>query len=262
MRRRHLPPHLVQQFVQRPWRIVAKHVAELAHEVVEARILVPDLARQHFVQRLDHVLHALDVLAGHLVDHALDIVEEGPGHRLAQLVEQFQELALGVRIQELVALERVHLASRILGEVVERFLVAFGDFLQDAIRVFVVVPVHPLVYRVLLHVDDAGELLLDVAHHAGQVELLKPFAPAIPQLAHDVAQSLHRLVASPHTAGHQVAQGPAEVAILGKVIGNGREHVVRGDVERLCPVPPGIAKTCREVAQARLARPSPCYGVS
>ena len=94
----HLLAHLFQEFIEGLRRVVAEHIAELFHEIIEPRILARDLLHQHFVQRFQHVLHALDVAFGHVVDHVLDVFEERVGHRAAQLVQKFQELLLRLGI--------------------------------------------------------------------------------------------------------------------------------------------------------------------
>ena len=133
MRGRHLLAHPFEQVVERLRRIVAEHVAELVHEFFEARIFAGDLLHQHVVQRLQHVLHALDVAGRHLFDHTFDVVEERLRHGAAQLVQQFEEFALRVGVDELVLFERLDLPGSVRRQLVERFLRALRDPLHQIV---------------------------------------------------------------------------------------------------------------------------------
>ena len=111
-------------------RVVAEHVAVLVHEGVEVRLLAAHALDQHVVEVAQHLLHALDVALGHLVDHLRDILEERLGHGLLELLEQLLEFVSRLLVEELVALQRLDLARRLLGHLFEELLLALDDAAQ------------------------------------------------------------------------------------------------------------------------------------
>ncbi len=225
----HLLRHAFQQLVQRLRWIVAEHVAEARHEVLETRILPRDPLYQHLVQRFDHLLHALDVAVGQLVDHVLDVVEERVGHGAAQLVQQLEELSLGVGIQKLVLLEGANLSGEVGRKVRKLVAIALGDLLENVAGKVgagllgrgllgrgllcrwlvgggaglgmaggVIVPgigrrlrVEPLVDALLLHAQDFVKPLAEIFENARQVEAFQLLPLALPQLPQHVPQALH-----------------------------------------------------------------------
>ena len=243
LRRRHLLAHLLEQLIQRSRRVVAEHVAVLVHEVLEERLhgIRVDALRllgQEIVQVLQHVLHALDVALGHVVDHVLDIVEERLRHGPAQLVEKLDVALLRLRIQELVALELLHLAGGVVGQLVEPRFVLLGDIAHDVAHELVPFAVQPLLDGVAFQVENLVEFLLDFLEHARQVEAVEVLALLFPQLPQHVAQPLHvATLGNVHAAGEQVAHRPAQVAVFHEVVDHGAKRVVRIDAGRLAAVP-------------------------
>ena len=102
-------------------------------------ILAAHALHEQVVERTHHLLHALDVTLGHLVDHLRDVVEERLGHRLLELIEQLLELVLGLGVEELVVLQLLHLARRLLRQPLEELLLALDDAAQHVGELLAVV---------------------------------------------------------------------------------------------------------------------------
>ena len=116
--------HLLDQFVQRLGRVVAKHVTPFVHELVETRILAATLAFQHLVEVLHHLAHLIHVLGRHVGHHLAHVLEEAIHHRLLELFEQFFVLLARFVVLELVLLEFFDLSGGVLGQLFDLILLA------------------------------------------------------------------------------------------------------------------------------------------
>ena len=261
LRRGHLLRHLLDEFVEGLGRIGAEHVAELAHEVAEVglqdvRVHPLRLHRHQFIERAQHLLHALHVAGRHFVHHLLDVVEERLRHGLAQFVQQLQIRLLRFGIQKLVILQLLHLAGRVFGQFVQRLAVLLGDLLEDLVREGVLlrrlVLAQPLIDGLALHVQDVVQLALDVLEEAGEIEALQLRPLAVAQALENVAQSLPMAAfGDRHAPRQQVAHGPAQIAVGHQVVHHLAEHLVRADASLLAAVPLGEAVARGKVTHGR-----------
>ena len=128
---RRLLLHLGDQLLQRLRRVRAEEIAVLLHELLEVRFAARHLLGEHLVQVLHHLLHPRHIFRRHIGDLLGDVLEEGLHHRLLQHLHQLLEFMLSLRIHELVVLQLLDLAWRVLGQPFEELLLALRDAVQQ-----------------------------------------------------------------------------------------------------------------------------------
>ena len=171
MHLRGLALHLLDQFIERLRRVVAEHVAPFVHELVEAWVLAPTLSLEHLVEVAHHLAHLLHVLGRHVGHHLAHVLEEAIHHRLFELLQQFLVLLARLVVLELVLLQLLDLARRVLRQTVDLLLLALQPLSQGLLQ-----PFHFIVSEgrgLLLAARLAGFLpLLRFAHLALRLTLL------------------------------------------------------------------------------------------
>ena len=112
---------LLEQLVE-VLRVAGEHVAELGHELLEARVEVFALLAlfEHAVERVVGVAHALHLLGAHVGERVRGALEERVGHLAPKLLHQLLELLARLGGHEVVVLERADPPRRVVGLEVER----------------------------------------------------------------------------------------------------------------------------------------------
>ncbi len=255
LHRGHPPGELLEQLVERLG-VLREEVPELLHELLETRILAPLAALEHLVEGGHHVLHAGQVLGGHLLHRPAHLLEELAGELLAEAVEQLLEAPRRLLRLEVVLLELADLAGEVVGEEVELHrpihrrlpgglrppLVAgsagVGLGLADGV-----------VDGVALLVDDVVELAGDLVIDAAEVEAVEPLLPFPAQTFEQLAHTLQALaIAVAEALVHHPPQRGVDVAVVEQLVGQLLQQGVAVELEPLLrAIPPRVGEPSRHV---------------
>ena len=205
------------------------------------------------------VAHARHLLGAHVGERVGRPLEEGLGHFASQLLDQLLEALAGLGGDEVVALERVDAAGRVVGLEVEGHAALGGHVAGDLLAALITRGL-----GLLDQVVDGGPLVLfDVVELAAQlgqapvgVALGQHFRPAPAQLLEQVAQTGHLLaVGRLEARAQEAAQRVVEVTAGEQVVGQARQQVVGVEVgELLGAVPLGIVVADAHVCASPFGR--------
>ena len=244
---RHRLRHLLQQFVQ-CLGVAREEIPEVLHELLEVRLLASLALLEHLVEARQHVLHPRQLLGRHVL-HALGHLVEVALHQLlAQLVHQAFELRPSGVVHEVIVLQRLHAARKIVGDQIEFETAFLRQLFDDFAAAFVIAgtsfldaPIHS--GALVLH--DIVELLRDVVVHPAEITLfqllLTPFPQPLQHLLHT-----HELlaVAILESLLEHATHGRVQVAVIEELVGHLGEQRIGVEIEsHLGSVPGGVLKS-------------------
>ena len=272
----HALGQLLQQLVE-VLRVAGEHVAELRHELLEARVeVVAALALlEHLVQRVVGVAHALHLLGVHVGQRVGGSLEERVRHLAAELLDELLEALARLGGDEVVVLQAADAAGGVVGLEVERHAPLGGHVVGHLGTALVARAV-----RLLDQVVDGGALVLlylvelrrELGHAAVGVALGQHLGAAASQLVEHVAQPRHLLaVGVAEAAPEEAPQRVVEVTAGEEVVGEAGQQVVGVEVGEflgavpfrnsrsgrswVCPASCGL--TCAR-GRGRVPRTRPC----
>ena len=253
---RHPLGHDLEQLVE-GLRVLREEIPVALHESVEVGLLTVGPLLEHPVELRHHVLQALHVLGGHVVDAFGDLIELLLHQLLAKLLHQLLELLAGLLALEVVVLQALHLAGEVGREHVElhvlhRCRVGFELLLTliDAIALGLV-RLTQLIERRPFRLDDLAQRIGDVVVDAAEIVVLEDLATALPEALHHVADALHvATVAIGQAVLHHLPQRRVDVAVIEQLVRHLTEEMVGVEIE------PGLAAIPARVGEVRRLPPT------
>ena len=230
-------------------RVAREQIPELLHEGLERRIdLLAGLPLlDHPVEGVEGLAHVGQLRGIGIGQRLRHLIEVGPGHLLAQPLDQFLEVLARLGGDELVVLQAAHHAGQIAREQVELHPPLGGHLVGDLPTALV-----PGLARIGLELFDADallgqhllQLLGDLAVGAAEVAAVELLLPLQAQLVQQVAQPLDLFpVRGPPPPVEHPLQRLVQVAVGQQVVGQLRQHGV-GVVDQrvLGPVPAAVVE--------------------
>ena len=109
---------------------VAVLVQEVLRRAARVRVLAVAVLLEQLVEVAHHIADAFERLGRHSLDRALEVLEERPEHRLLEPLHQLLEVGRGLRVHEVVVLQRLEPLAGPVGQLVQLLLVLAGDPLE------------------------------------------------------------------------------------------------------------------------------------